>query len=170
MHQSSLKFDNHSALVISTSSPGAAQVHQLFTLVAPSALEHIMADAYLAEVLTPDLDIESDTCTVDDIALGIQSNDNTESKSAEQRSNQGTDGCTDNTTSTSKRATERANQSTGGCAQGAETRKLCRGNSLRVLQLYFDTMSLALPFGHASGTTLLDCDGRVAPLSLWVPQ
>ena len=31
-----------------------------------------VADAYLAEVVNPDLDIESDKCTVDDIVMGKQ--------------------------------------------------------------------------------------------------
>ena len=125
-----------------------------------------MADTYLAEVVNPDLDIESDKCTVDDIVMGTQSNDHAESNSADQRASQGTEGCTDNTKNTPKRATERANHSTGGCAQGAENHKLCRGRSLKVLQLTFPEMSLALPYGHASGTTLLDGDGRLAPL-IW---
>ena len=115
MHQSSLKFDNHPALISVTISSAATQVHQLVCLIDPSAMGQ-MADAYLAEVVNPDLDIESDKCTVDDIVMGTQSNNNAEPKSTEQRANQATESRTDNTNITSKRATERANPSTGGCA------------------------------------------------------
>ena len=87
-----------------------------------------MADAYLADV---ELDFEWDAFkgTVNDIVMGTQSKDYTESKSAEHKANQGNESCTDYTTSTCKRATDRANQSTGGCAQGTDNRRLCRGNS-----------------------------------------
>ena len=49
-----------------------------------------MADAYLVHL---DLDCESDELkgTVNGIVIGTQSRDYTESKSAEQRANQGTD-------------------------------------------------------------------------------
>ena len=135
MHQSSLKFDHHPAIVLLTRSPGAAQVHFLLKLLAPSAMER-MADAYLADV---DLDFESDELkgTVNDIVMGTQSRDYTESKSANRRANQGTESFTDHTKSTSKRATARANQSTGCCAKGTVNRKLCRGSSLKVLHMYF---------------------------------
>ena len=109
-----------------------------------------MAGAYLAEVVNPDLDIKSDKCTVDDIVMGTQSHGNTESKHANQRGNQGTNSCTYNTKSTSKRATERANHNTGGCAKGTENCKLCRGNNLKVLQLYFGTRAW-----HRHAATLL---------------
>ncbi len=89
--QVSLKVDNRPALVILT--PSVAQVPHIFTLMTTYAMEH-MADAYLAEVANPDLDIESDKCTLDYIVRGTQSNSNTESKSAEQRANQGTKSCT----------------------------------------------------------------------------
>jgi hypothetical protein len=114
MHQSSLKCDHQLAIFLVTRSPGAAQVPQLFTLIIPS-----MAEAYLAEVVNSELDIESDRCMVDDIVTGTSPHGNTEPKSAEQRANQGTESCTDNTKSTSKRATEKGKP---------EYRRLCPGN------------------------------------------
>ena len=120
MHQSSLEFDKHPALVMLTGSPSAAR--------------------------SPPLDFDPDKCTADDNAMGAPSKRNTKSNNAK----------------------ERANQGTGGCAAGTRNRKLCRGSSLKVLQLDFKkTRSLAPSYGHASGTTLLDCDGCMAPLSWW---
>ena len=60
----------------------------------------------MAEVVNPDLDIESDTCTVDDIVMGAQSNDNTRVQERRSKGHQGANSFTNHTKSTSKRATE----------------------------------------------------------------
>ena len=129
-----------------------------------------MAEAYMAEVVNPDMDIESDKCTVDDIVMGTQSNDNTESNSAEQGQTR-VPKYVPTTPTSHLRGPRKGETRVPDDARGRRNRKLCRGSSPKVLQLYLEKKrSLAPPYGHASGTTLLDCDGCLAPLIWRVPQ
>ncbi len=94
-----------------------------------------MADVYLADV-DLDCDLAELKGTANDLVMGTQPRDYTESKSAEQRANQVTKSFTDYTDSKPKTATEMANQNTGCCAKRTVNRRLCHGNSLKGLQLY----------------------------------